>query len=71
MSEYTPKILILSSDTGGGHRSAAQAIAEGVERFWHGDSSAVRILKAVEGSHHITEKLVAFTIGCCVIGSIT
>jgi len=60
MSEYTPKILILSSDTGGGHRSAAQAIAEGVERFWHGDSSAVRILKAVEESHHITEKLVRF-----------
>jgi UDP-N-acetylglucosamine:LPS N-acetylglucosamine transferase len=60
MSEYTPKILILSSDTGGGHRSAAQAIAEGVERFWHGESSAVRILKAVEGSHHITEKLVRF-----------
>jgi UDP-N-acetylglucosamine:LPS N-acetylglucosamine transferase len=60
MSEGTPKILILSSDTGGGHRSAAQAIAEGVERFWHGDSSAVRILKAVEDSHHITEKLVRF-----------
>jgi UDP-N-acetylglucosamine:LPS N-acetylglucosamine transferase len=60
MSDNTPKILILSSDTGGGHRSAAQAIAEGVERFWHGDSAAVRILKAVEESHHITDKLVRF-----------
>lgn len=54
----TPKILIISSDTGGGHRSAAQAIVEGVERFWHGRSVAVRVIKAVEDSHHITEKLV-------------
>lgn len=54
----TPKILIISSDTGGGHRSAAQAIAVGVQRFWHGQSAAVRIIKAVEESHHITEKMV-------------
>jgi UDP-N-acetylglucosamine:LPS N-acetylglucosamine transferase len=54
----TPKILIISSDTGGGHRSAAQAISVGVQRFWQGESAAVRIIKAVEESHHITEKLV-------------
>jgi len=54
----TPKILILSSDTGGGHRSAAKAIADGVQRFWKGESSAVRVIKAVEESHHITDKLV-------------
>lgn len=54
----TPKILIISSDTGGGHRSAAQAIAEGVQKFWHGESAVVKIVKAVEESHHITEKLV-------------
>lgn len=54
----TPKILIISSDTGGGHRSAAQAIADGFQKFWKGDSAAVRIVKAVEDSHHITEKLV-------------
>ena len=59
MSTNTPKILIISSDTGGGHRSAAQAIAVGLQKFWHGESVAVRIIKAVEGSHHITEKLVA------------
>jgi UDP-N-acetylglucosamine:LPS N-acetylglucosamine transferase len=53
-----PKILIMSSDTGGGHRSAALAIANGFQKFWKGDSSAVRIIKAVEESHHITEKLV-------------
>ena len=58
MQPNTPKILILSSDTGGGHRSAAKAIADGVQRFWKGESSAVRIIKAVEESHHITDKLV-------------
>jgi len=56
--QNTPKILIISSDTGGGHRSAAQAIADGLQKFWQGESFAVRIIKAVEESHHITEKLV-------------
>lgn len=54
----TPKILIISSDTGGGHRSAAVAIADGLDKFWKGESFAVRTIKAVEESHHITEKLV-------------
>ncbi len=54
----SPKILIVSSDTGGGHRSAAQSIAEGLQNFWHGESAVIRIVKAVEESHHITEKLV-------------
>ena len=58
MPQNTPKILILSSDTGGGHRSAAQAILEGANRFWKGKSVAVRVVKAVEESHHITGKLV-------------
>lgn len=58
MQPNTPKILIISSDTGGGHRSAAVALSEGLERFWSGESVAVRIIKAVEESHHITEKLV-------------
>ena len=53
-----PKVLIMSSDTGGGHRSAALAIADGFQKFWQGDSSAVRVIKAVENSHHITQKLV-------------
>jgi UDP-N-acetylglucosamine:LPS N-acetylglucosamine transferase len=59
MQSSTPKILIISSDTGGGHRSAAQALAVGLQRFWHGESIAVRIIKAVEDSHHITQKMVA------------
>ncbi len=54
----TPKILIISSDTGGGHRSAAQALADGLQKFWQGESGAIRVIKAVEESHHITEKLV-------------
>ncbi|MGI8812816.1 MAG: MGDG synthase family glycosyltransferase [Pyrinomonadaceae bacterium] len=58
MPQTTPKILIISSDTGGGHRSAAQALAVGIERFWTGRSIAVRVIKAVEESHHITDRLV-------------
>jgi UDP-N-acetylglucosamine:LPS N-acetylglucosamine transferase len=58
MSQNTPKILIISSDTGGGHRSAAQALTEGLQKFWEGKSVAVRVVKAVEESHHITGKLV-------------
>ncbi len=54
----TPKILIISSDTGGGHRSAAQALAEGLQKVWQGESVAVRIVKALEESHHITDKVV-------------
>lgn len=56
--QSTPKILIISSDTGGGHRSAAAAIGEGLEKFWKGRSPAVRVIKAVEESHHLTDKLV-------------
>ena len=56
--QNAPKILIISSDTGGGHRSAAAAIVEGVNRFWNGQSAIVRVVKAVEESHHITARLV-------------
>jgi UDP-N-acetylglucosamine:LPS N-acetylglucosamine transferase len=55
-----PKILIISSDTGGGHRSAAAAIVAGVHKFWESDSYAVRVVRAVEESHSITGKLVNF-----------
>lgn len=58
MSNNTPKILIISSDTGGGHRSAAKTIATGLEKFWKGDSAVVRTIRAAEDSHHLTEKLV-------------
>jgi UDP-N-acetylglucosamine:LPS N-acetylglucosamine transferase len=58
MQQNTPKILIISSDTGGGHRSAALALVEGVNRFWRSDSKTVRVIRAVEDAHHITQKLV-------------
>lgn len=58
MPQSTPKILIISSDTGGGHRSAAQAISDGFTKFWKSESQVVKIIKGVEESHHITDKLV-------------
>jgi len=56
---HAPKILIISSDTGGGHRSAAAAIAAGVQKFVEGDSYAIRVVRAVEESHHLSAKLVS------------
>jgi UDP-N-acetylglucosamine:LPS N-acetylglucosamine transferase len=53
-----PKILIISSDTGGGHRSAAAAIVAGVQKFFNGQSYAVRVVRAIEESHSVTEKMV-------------
>ncbi len=58
MPNATPKILIISSDTGGGHRSAAAAISDGLEKFWKGESTVVKVIKAVEESHKVTDKLV-------------
>jgi UDP-N-acetylglucosamine:LPS N-acetylglucosamine transferase len=54
-----PKILIISSDTGGGHRSAAAAIVAGVQSFLKGESYAIRVIRAVEESHHLAAKMVA------------
>jgi UDP-N-acetylglucosamine:LPS N-acetylglucosamine transferase len=58
--ERVPKILIISSDTGGGHRSAATAIVAGVQKFFQGDSYAVRVVRAIEESYQGTKKLVKF-----------
>src|SRR5437773_3166884 len=59
MNPNAPKILIISSDTGGGHRSAAAAIVAGIESFVKGESYAVRVVRAVEESHQLAAKLVA------------
>jgi UDP-N-acetylglucosamine:LPS N-acetylglucosamine transferase len=59
MNPNAPKILIISSDTGGGHRSAAAAIVAGIQSFVEGESYAIRVVRAVEDSHQITAKLVA------------
>jgi UDP-N-acetylglucosamine:LPS N-acetylglucosamine transferase len=56
--ERAPKILIISSDTGGGHKSAAAAISAGVQKFWGGDSYAVRVVRAVEDSHRLSARMV-------------
>ena len=58
MPHRIPKILIISSDTGGGHRSAAAAIVAGVQKFFDGKSYAVRVVKAVEESHSLTARMV-------------
>src|SRR5258706_1056470 len=58
-SAQRPKILIISSDTGGGHRSAAAAIVAGIESFVKGESYAVRVVRAVEELDHLADKLVA------------
>ena len=57
--ERKPKILIISSDTGGGHRSAAAAIVAGVHHFLQGESYAIRVVRAVEESHQLSARLVA------------
>lgn len=58
MQGRIPKILIISSDTGGGHRSAAAAIVAGVQKFLDSESYAIRVVRAVEESHHLSAKLV-------------
>lgn len=56
--ERVPKILIISSDTGGGHRSAAAAIDAGVQKFLKSESYAVRVVRAIEEAHSVTAKMV-------------
>ena len=58
MNPNAPKILIISSDTGGGHRSAAAAIVAGIESFVKGESYAIRVVRAVEESAALAAKLV-------------
>jgi UDP-N-acetylglucosamine:LPS N-acetylglucosamine transferase len=58
MLDNAPKILIISSDTGGGHRSAAAAIVAGIQSFVAGESYAIRVVRAVEESAAIAAKLV-------------
>lgn len=55
-AENAKNFLIITSDTGGGHGSAAAAIAEGLKRFPHGDC-LVNIARAIEESHLLAQKL--------------
>ena len=54
--ETSKKFLIVTSDTGGGHTSAAAAIADGLKRFAAPDC-LVNIARALEESHALAEKL--------------
>src|SRR5262245_19260089 len=55
-NEPTKKFLIITSDTGGGHTSAASAIADGLRRF-AAPECLVNIVRALEESHLLAEKL--------------
>src|SRR5215468_3703406 len=58
-NEPTPKFLIITSETGGGHASAASAIADGLKRF-AAPECLVNIVRAIEESHLLAEKLTEF-----------
>lgn len=53
------KFLIITSETGGGHTSAAAAIADGLKRFAAPDC-LVNIVRAIEESHLLAQKLAEF-----------
>jgi len=55
-NEPTKKFLIITSETGGGHASAASAIADGLRRF-AAPECLVNIVRALEESHLLAEKL--------------
>lgn len=57
--ETSQKFLIITSETGGGHTSAAAAIADGLKRFAAPDC-LVNIARAIEDSHLLTQKLAEF-----------
>jgi processive 1,2-diacylglycerol beta-glucosyltransferase len=58
-NEPTKKFLIITSETGGGHASAAFAIADGLRRFT-APECLVNIVRAIEESHRLAEKLTEF-----------
>jgi len=58
-NEPTKKFLIITSETGGGHASAASAIADGLRRF-AAPECLVNIVRAIEESHRLAEKLAEF-----------
>lgn len=57
--ENSKKFLIITSDTGGGHSSAASAIADGLKKFGAADS-LVNIARAIEESHFLAQKCADF-----------
>ncbi len=58
-TETSRNFLIVTSDTGGGHGSAAAAIAEGLKRFQRYEC-LVNIARAIEESSFLAQKLTDF-----------
>src|SRR5262245_51015922 len=58
-NEPTKKFLIITSETGGGHASAASAIADGLRRF-AAPECLVRLVRALKESHLLARKLAEF-----------
>ena len=54
------KVLILTSDTGGGHTSAARAVEAGLNAVAGGAHYLVHVAKAMEESGNLTAKLGSF-----------
>ena len=52
----TKRVLIITSDTGGGHSSAAAAIADGLHRTLN-QGCLVKIVRAIEESHFFARKM--------------
>ncbi len=59
MDERAKKFLIITSATGGGHTSAAAAIADGLKRF-SAPGCLVNVVRAIEESHFLAQKLAEF-----------
>ena len=59
MEERAKKFLIITSATGGGHTSAAAAIADGLKRF-SAPGCLVNVVRAIEESHFLAQKLAEF-----------
>ena len=68
MDERAKKFLIITSATGGGHTSAAAAIADGLKRF-SAPGCLVNVVRAIEESHFLAQKLAEFYNSCCAITS--
>src|SRR5262245_5970291 len=59
INEPTKKFLIITSETGGGHASAASALADGLRRF-AAPERLVNLVRAIEEPHLLAEKLTEF-----------
>ena len=69
MSQRIPKILIISSDTGGGHRSAAAAIVAGVQKFFEASRMPSASFERLKSRTPSPPRWSAIYNWCCETGS--